>query len=100
MTSRTNSKNRASRRRRDQSKFQSYGQKLFFPVKRYDKDGNLLEEITADALMSSDLDTGKYVHPRSRKRRGGTVESYSRLATKIKKDPDKLNVRYEKHGGK
>lgn len=100
MTSRTNTKNRASRSRRDQSKFDSYGQKLFFPVKRYDKDGNLLEEITADALMSADLDTGKYVHPRSRKKRGGSAEDYSKLATKIKKDPDKLNVRYEKHGGK
>jgi len=100
VTSRTNAKNRASRSRRDQSKFDSYVQKLFFPVKRYDKDGNLLEEITADKLMSSDLDTGKYKHPRSRKRRGGSAEDYSKLATKIKKDPDKLNVRYEKHGGK
>ena len=92
-----NKKNRMSRSRRDQSKFGSYGQKLFYPVKRYDKDGNLLEEITADALMSADLDTGKYKHPRSRKRKGGTAHSYSKLATKIKKDPEKLNVRYERH---
>ena len=98
--SRRNSNNRASRSRRDKSKFDSYGQKLFYPVKRYDKDGNLLEEITADALMSADLDTGKYKHPRARKRKGGTADSYSKLATKIKKDPEKLNVRYEKHGGK
>ena len=98
--SRRNSNTRASRSRRDQSKFDSYGQKLFFPVKRYDKDGNLLEEITTDALMSADLDTGKYKHPRARKRKGGTADSYSKLATKIKKDPEKLNVRYEKHGGK
>ena len=100
MTSRTNSKNRASRGRRDQSKFQSYGQKLFFPVKRFDKDGNLLEEITSDELMSNDLDTGKYKHEKNRKRRGGTADSYSKLATKIKKASDKLNVRYERHGGK
>jgi len=98
--SRRNSKNRASRSRRDQSKFDSYGQKLFFPVKRYDKDGNLLEEITTDALMSADLDTKKYKNKQARKRKGGTAHSYSKLATKIKKDPEKLNVRYEKHGGK
>ena len=95
-----NSKNRASRSRRDQSKFDSYGQKLFYPVKRYDKDGNLLEEITTDKIMSADLDTGKYKHPRSRKRKGGTADSYAKLASKIEKDPEKLNVRYEKHGGK
>ena len=92
-----NSKNRASRSRRDQSKFDSYGQKLFFPVKRYDKDGNLLEEITTDALMSADLDTGKYKHPRARKRKGGTADSYAKLASKIEKEPKKLNVRYERH---
>jgi len=95
--SKRNSTNRASRSRRDQSKFQSYGQKLFFPVKRYDKDGNLLEEITADKLMSADLDTGKYKCEMSRKRRGGTATSYSKLATKLEKDPEKLNVRYERH---
>ena len=95
-----NSKNRASRSRRDQSKFDSYGQKLFFPVKRYDKDGNLLEEITADKIMSADLDTGKHKSPRARKRKGGTADSYAKLASKIEKDPEKLNVRYEKHGGK
>jgi len=100
MTTRTNAKNRASRNRREQSKFDSYGQKLFFPVKRYDKDGNLLEEITTDKLMSADLDTGKYKQEKSRKRRGGTIESYSKIVAKIKKHPDKLNVRYERHGGK
>ena len=82
---RKNSNNRASRSRRDQSKFDSYGQKLFFPVKRYDKDGNLLEEVTIDQIMSSDLDTGKHKSQRARKRKGGSTEEYSKLVTKIKK---------------
>ena len=65
-----NKKNRMSRSRRDQSKLGSYGQKLFFPVKRFDKDGNLLEEITTDELMSADLDTKRYKHTPARKTRG------------------------------
>lgn len=95
-----NKKNRMSRSRRDQSKFGSYGQKLFFPVKRYDKDGNLLEEITADELMSADLDTKKYRNKQARKVKGGTIEEYSKLVTKINKAPNKINIRYEKHGEK
>ncbi len=95
--SKRNNTNRASRSRRDKSKFDSYGQKLFFPVKRFDKDGNLLEEITSDELMAKNIDTGKYKCEMSRKRKGGTVTSYSKLATKLEKDPEKLNVRYERH---
>jgi len=90
-----NRKNRTSRNRRDQSKFGSYGQKLFFPVKRYDKDGNLLEEVSADDLMAKSPDTAKYKYEGSRKRKGGTTSSYSKLATELKKS-DK-NVRYSKH---
>ena len=95
-----NKKNRMSRSRRDQSKFGSYGQKLFFPVKRFDKDGNLLEEITTDELMSADLDTKRYKHKPARKTRGGTIGEYSKLIKKIKEAPDKVNINYEKHGGK
>jgi len=47
--------------------------------------------------MSADLDTGKYKHPRARKRKGGTADSYAKLASKIEKEPKKLNVRYERH---
>ena len=90
-----NRKNRTSRNRRDQSKFGSYGQKLFFPVKRYDKDGNLLEEVSADDLMAKSPDTAKYKYEGSRKRKGGTTSSYSKLATELKKS-DK-NVRYSRH---
>ena len=88
-------KNRTSRNRRDQSKFGSYGQKLFFPVKRYDKDGNLLEEVSVDDLMAKSPDTAKHKYEGSRKRKGGTTSSYSKLATELKKS-DK-NVRYSKH---
>ena len=90
-----NRKNRTSRNRRDQSKFGSYGQKLFFPVKRFDKDGNLLEEVSVDDLMAKSPDTAKYKYEGSRKRKGGTTSSYSKLATELKKS-DK-NVRYSKH---
>ena len=90
-----NRKNRTSRNRRDQSKFGSYGQKLFFPVKRYDKDGNLLEEVSADDLMAKSPDTAKHRSERNRKRKGGTTSSYSKLATELKKS-DK-NVRYSRH---
>jgi len=88
-------KNRTSRNRRDQSKFGSYGQKLFFPVKRFDKDGNLLEEVSADDLMAKSPDTAKHRSERNRKRKGGTTSSYSKLATELKKS-DK-NVKYSKH---
>ena len=88
-------KNRTSRNRRDQSKFGSYGQKLFFPVKRFDKDDNLLEEVSADDLMAKSPDTAKYKYEGSRKRKGGTTSSYSKLATELKKS-DK-NVRYSRH---
>ena len=90
-----NRKNRTSRNRRDQSKFGSYGQKLFFPVKRFDKDGNLLEEVSVDDLMAKSPDTAKYKYEGSRKRKGGTTSSYSKLATELKKS-DK-NVRYSRH---
>ena len=90
-----NRKNRTSRNRRDQSKFDSYGQKLFFPVKRFDKDGKLLEEISEDALMAQDIDKSKYKHNRCRRRKGGSADAYSKLATELKKS-DK-NVRYSKH---
>ena len=90
-----NRKNRTSRTRRDVSKFGSYGQKLFFPVKRFDKDGNLLEEVSVDDLMAKSPDTAKHRYEGSRKRKGGTTSSYSKLATELKKS-DK-NVKYSKH---
>ena len=90
-----NRKNRTSRNRRDQSKFGSYGQKIFFPVKRFDKDGKLLEEVSVDDLMAKSPDTAKYRYEGSRKRKGGSADAYSKLATELKKS-DK-NVRYSKH---
>ena len=90
-----NRKNRTSRNRRDQSKLNSYGQKLFFPVKRFDKDGKLLEEVSVDDLMAKSPDTSKYRYEGSRKRKGGSADAYSKLATELKKS-DK-NVKYSKH---
>ena len=90
-----NRKNRTSRNRRDQSKLNSYGQKLFFPVKRFDKDGNLLEEVSTDALMAKSPDTAKHRYKGNRKRKGGSADAYSKLATELKKS-DK-NVYYVKH---
>ena len=88
-------KNRTSRNRRDQSRFGSYGQKLFFPVKRFDKDGKLLEEVSVDDLMAKSPDTSKYRYEGSRKRKGGSADAYSKLATELKKS-DK-NIKYSKH---
>ena len=90
-----NRKNRNARNRRDASKFGTCGQKLFFPVKRFDKDGNLLEEISTDALMAQDIDKSKYKNNRYRRRKGGSADSYSKLATDLKKS-DK-HVKYSKH---
>ena len=90
-----NRKNRTSRTRRDMNKLYSYGQKLFFPVKRFDKDGNLLEEVSTDDLMAQDIDKSKYKHIRYRRRKGGSASSYSKLATKLKKSSK--NVCYGKH---
>ena len=90
-----NRKNRTSRTRRDVSKLDSYGQKLFFPVKRFDKDGKLLEEVSVDDLMAKSPDTSKYRYEGSRKRKGGSADAYSKLATELKKS-DK-NIKYSKH---
>ena len=88
-------KNQASRNRRDRSKLDSYGQKLFFPVKRFDKDGNLLEEVSTDALMAKSPNTAKRRYKGNRQMKGGSADAYSKLATELKKS-DK-NVYYVKH---
>jgi|TARA_B110001454_G_C12636643_1_gene399378 hypothetical protein len=90
-----NRKSRNARNRRDANKFGTYGQKLFFPVKRLDKDGKLIEEINVDALMAQDIDKSKYKNNRNRRKRGGSADDYSKLATKLKKSGK--NVRYTKH---
>ena len=93
-----NQKNRNNRKgsaRRDKNRLHSYGQKLFFPVKRLDKDGKLIEEINVDALMAQDIDKSKYKNNRNRRKRGGSADDYSKLATELKKSGK--NVRYTRH---
>ena len=90
-----NRKNRNARNRRDASKFGTYGQKLFYPVKRLDKDGKLIEEISVDALMAQDIDKAKYKNNKYRHKKGGSAGDYSKLATKIKKSGK--TVGYRKH---
>ena len=90
-----NRKSRNARNRRDASKFGTYGQKLFFPVKRLDKDGKLIEEINVDALMAQDIDKSKYKNNRYRRKKGGSADAYSKLATELKKS-DK-HIKYSKH---
>ena len=54
-------KRRKGSRRRDNSKRANYGAKLFFKVKRYDGDGNLIETVSPDDLMARPIGaTRKY----------------------------------------
>ena len=54
-------KMKKSSRRRDKNKVANYGAKIFFEVKKYDCDGNLIEIVSADDLMARPIGaTRKY----------------------------------------
>ena len=54
-------KMKKSSRRRDKNKVANYGAKIFFEVKKYDGDGNLIEIVSADDLMARPIGaTRKY----------------------------------------
>ena len=88
-------KRRKGSRRRDNSKRANYGAKLFFKVKRYDGDGNLIETITPDELIARPIGvTRKYHSQWQRKNRAasltktkgeGSKEAWSKVATKVKR---------------
>ena len=89
------SRNRASALRRDKSKLNNYGAKIFHEVKRYDGEGKLIETITPDDLMARPIgSTGKrktthsnrVYQARLNKTNGeGSMEAWSSLATKVKR---------------
>ena len=101
----TRSKQRKAMLRRDHSKLDGYGAKMFNEVKRYDGDGNLIETITPDDLMARPIGSTtkrKSVHSkrtyqaRLNKTNGeGSMEAWSSLATKVKKGA-KVDYKKEK----
>jgi hypothetical protein len=99
------SRNRASALRRDKSKLDNYGAKIFNEVKRYDGEGNLIETITPDALMARPIGStmkrrttySKKVHQaRLAKTNGeGSIAAWSKVATKVKRGA-RVDYRKEK----
>lgn len=91
--------------RRDTNKLHSYGAKTFSEVKRYDGEGNLIEVITPDELMSRPIGStikrktmhGKRIYQsRLSKTNGeGSMRAWSSLATKVKRG-DKVDYKKEK----
>jgi hypothetical protein len=89
------SRNRSSALRRDKSKLNNYGAKIFHEVKRYDGEGKLIETITPDALMARPIGStmkrrttvSKRVHKaRLVKTNGeGSMREWSEVATKVKR---------------
>ena len=89
------SKLRMGRRRRNKSKRDNYGAKLFFEVKRYDGDGNLIETVSPDDLMARPIGhTRKYPLRWQRKNRGsslhktngeGPMKDYNKVAVQVKR---------------
>ena len=89
------SRARASALRRDKSKLNNYGAKIFHEVKRYDGEGKLIETITPDDIMARPI--GSTIKKRSThakrtyearlaKTNGeGSMEAWSSLATNVKK---------------
>ena len=88
-------KMRNAARRRNKNKQIDYGAKLFFEVKKYDGDGNLIETVSPDDLMARPIGaTRKYNTMYKRRIRGaslhktngeGPMKDYNKVATKIKR---------------
>jgi hypothetical protein len=53
-------KKRQAALRRDKSKLENYGAKLFHEVKRFDGEGNLIETISPDELMAQPIGSSTY----------------------------------------
>ena len=89
------SRARASALRRDKSKLNNYGAKIFHEVKRYDGEGKLIETITPDDIMARPIGSTikrKSIHAkrtyeaRLAKTNGeGSMEAWSKIATKVKR---------------
>ena len=60
MARQNQAKSRQSAIRRNQSKLENYGVKLFHEVKRFDGEGNLIETISPDELMAQPIGSSTY----------------------------------------
>ena len=89
------SKLRKASRRRDKNKRANYGAELFFKVKRYDGDGNLIETVSPDKLMARPIGAERKFNTRWEKRTQnarlqktngeGSMEAWSKVAAKVNK---------------
>ncbi len=67
-------KMRKGSHRRDNNKKANYGAKLFFEVKRYDGDGNLIETVSPDELMARPIGaTRKYIGRWAKRNRAASL---------------------------
>ena len=67
-------KMRKSSRRRDKNKLANYGATLFYEVKRYDGDGNLIETVSPDELMARPIGvTRKYIGRWAKRNRAASL---------------------------
>jgi hypothetical protein len=88
-------KQRSSALRRNNAKVNNYGAKMFNEVKRYDGEGKLIETITPDDIMARPIgstrkrhsvrDQRTYKARLSRTNGEGSMNAWSKLATKVKK---------------
>jgi len=89
------SKLRMGQRRRNNSKRDNYGAKLFFEVKRYDGDGNLIETVSPDDLITRPIGhtikrnsmwkRRQYAGRTAKNNGEGSHEAWSKVAAQVKK---------------
>jgi hypothetical protein len=88
-------RNRRSAYKRDRSKRDNYGARLFHEVKRYDGEGNLIGTITPDELIARPIGAERKFqtkwqkrtrHAQLQKTNGeGSLEDWSKIAAKVNK---------------
>ena len=98
-------KMRNAARRRDKNKLANYGTTLFHEVKRYDGDGNLIETVSADALMARPIGATRKYHGRWNKRKRaasiaktngeGSQEAWNKLSAAVNRG-DRVDYKKEK----
>ena len=96
-------KKRQSALRRNQSKLENYGAKLFHEVKRFDGEGNLIETISPDELMAQSIgSTVNRWRPKDRaqlnrrlsKTNGeGSQKAWAKVVAKVKKGARIPNIK-------
>ena len=98
-------KMRKATHRRDNVKKNNYGATLFHEVKRYDGDGNLIETVSADALMARPIGaTRKYPGRWAKRNRAaslaktngeGSKEAWNKVAAAVNRG-DRVDYKKEK----